>query len=78
MVVGPGYYLVCYNIMSLNCDDCSVVGPGYYLVCYNFMRKEAHGRFVVGPGYYLVCYNWILYAISCPFGCRSRLLFGML
>ena len=33
--VVPGYYLVCYNVLtSILTGDAAVV-PGYYLVCYN-------------------------------------------
>ena len=36
IVVGPGYYLVCYNNVNQITKKINVVGPGYYLVCYNF------------------------------------------
>ena len=35
IVVGPGYYLVCYNPSDIRNHSSIVVGPGYYLVCYN-------------------------------------------
>ena len=38
LVVGPGYYLVCYNERGCFRFKDLVVGPGYYLVCYNTMR----------------------------------------
>ena len=33
--VVPGYYLVCYNFMTVNINIHAAVVPGYYLVCYN-------------------------------------------
>ena len=57
MVVGPGYYLVCYNAIFSSFFGIPVVGPGYYLVCYNNEVDVPEAWHVVGPGYYLVCYN---------------------
>ena len=36
--VVPGYYLVCYNLVGVECLDILAVVPGYYLVCYNRER----------------------------------------
>ena len=33
--VVPGYYLVCYNNVTIVEAMCVAVVPGYYLVCYN-------------------------------------------
>ena len=37
MAVVPGYYLVCYNVYTLDSFTSFAVVPGYYLVCYNVM-----------------------------------------
>ena len=55
--VVPGYYLVCYNVISIINLKGGAVVPGYYLVCYNVRSFSATKESAVVPGYYLVCYN---------------------
>ena len=78
LAVVPGYYLVCYNLISSHFAARAAVVPGYYLVCYNETRSQRVQISAVVPGYYLVCYNKVDFDEVHAYGCSSRLLLGML